>query len=87
MVVDDRAPNGLVYLSHSVAISSDLLVAGVFVDITCFAAAEESQENQWDSAYAELKCASADSLPVPSLIRVAPERTSVRLCEMPILTN
>lgn len=82
---EERAPEGLVTLGHTVAISPQLVVAGIFVDITCFAAAEESQANEEDSAYAEFKCRDGDGFPVPSLIRLVPERTRVRLCEMPVL--
>jgi hypothetical protein len=80
----DHAPGGLVTLSHAVAISSELAVAGIFVDITCLAAAEESPVES-DSAYAELKCRSGDGYPVPSRLRLDPERVRVRLCEMPWL--
>jgi hypothetical protein len=84
---EDRAAGGLVTLSHTVAISSELVVAGVFVDITAYAAAEESQANESHSAYAEIKCRNGDGFPVPSRLRLVPERTRVRLCEMPILTK
>jgi hypothetical protein len=83
---EDRAPGGLVTLSHAVAISSELVIAGIFVDITCVAAAEESRVKESDSAYAELKCRSGDGYPVPSRLRLDPERVRVRLCEMPWLT-
>jgi hypothetical protein len=84
---EDRAPGGLVTLSHAVAISSELASAGIFVDITCVAEAEESQANPLDSAYAELKCRSGDGYPAPARLRLDPERTRVRLCEMPWLTR
>jgi hypothetical protein len=82
---EDRAPGGLVTLNHAVTISPELVVAGIFVDITCFAAAEESQADESDSAYAELKCRDGDGYPVPSRLRLDPERTRVRLCEMQVL--
>ena len=79
-----HGPADLVTLSHAAAISSELVVAGIFVDITCLAAAEESAHES-DSAYAELKCRSGDGSPPPSRLRLDPERTRVRLCEMPVL--
>jgi hypothetical protein len=82
---EDSAPGGLVTLNHAVAISSELVVAGIFVDVTCFAAAEESETNESDSAYAELKCRDGDGFPVPSRLRLDPQWTRVRLCEMPVL--
>jgi hypothetical protein len=84
MDLEDRAPGGLVTLSHAAAISGELVVAGIFVDITCFAAAEQSQ-NESHSAYAELKCRSGDGYPVPSRVRLDLGRIRVRLCEMPLL--
>ncbi len=80
-----HAPEGLVRLSHTVAVSPELLVAGVFVDITCFAAAEESQTDASQSAYADLKCKRGDGFPVPSRLRLTPDQVRVRLCEMPLL--
>jgi hypothetical protein len=87
MDLNNRAPGGMVRLSHTVAISAELVIAGVFVDITCFAAAEESPANVDDSAYAELKCARGDGWPVPSHLRLVPEETRVFLCEMPFIAR
>jgi hypothetical protein len=87
MDLTDRATEGLVTLSHAVAISNELVVAGIFVDLSCFAAAEESHDDESDSAYAELKCRGGDGYPVPSHVRLAPERVTVRVCEMPILVK
>ena len=86
MGIEDRTQEGLVTLSHAVAVSSELVVAGIFVDITCVATAEESQANVSDPAYAELKCRSGDGYPVPARLKLDPERLRVHLCEMPWLT-
>jgi hypothetical protein len=82
---EDSAPEGLVTLNHAVAISSNLAVAGIFVDLSCFAAAEESEANVSDSAFAELKCMPGDGFPVPSHLRLDIEQIKIRLCEMPPL--
>jgi hypothetical protein len=80
---EDHVPSGALTLQHAAAIDQDLRVAGVFVDITCFAAAEIAP-SKWDSAFAEFKCRSGDGFPPPSQIRVDhQEGVSLRLCEMP----
>jgi hypothetical protein len=81
---EDHAPGGLVTLSHAVPITNALAVAGIFVDITCFAAAEDSPDSN-KAAYAELKCSRGGTYPVPSRLRLDPERVRIRLCEMPPL--
>ncbi|QUC59013.1 hypothetical protein IOD14_20725 [Streptomyces sp. A2-16] len=87
-VTTDRTDDGLVTLSHAVAISSELVVAGIFVDITCFASAEESPENESDSAFAEFQCENRDgAFPPPSRLKLNPERVRVRLCELAALVK
>jgi hypothetical protein len=81
--LDDLAPQGLITLEHSVAIGDQLQVAGLFVDVFCFAAAEVSQDGSLSSAYAELKCRSGDGFPVPSRLRLDLESLRVRLCATP----
>ena len=85
--LDDHAPSGTLNLHHAVTISRDLQVAGVFVDITCFAAAEIAENSQVLSAYADLKCRSGDGYPVPSQVRVDQEQVQIRICEMPDLAE
>jgi hypothetical protein len=81
--LDDNAPSGTLKLHHAISISRDLQVAGVFVDITGFAAAEIAENSQVLSAYADLKCRSGDGYPVPSQVRVDREQVQIRICELP----
>ena len=85
--LDDHAPSGTLNLHHAVSISRDLQVAGVFIDITCFAAAEIAENPQVLSAYADLKCRSGDGYPVPSQVRVDQEQVQIRMCEIPDLAE
>ncbi len=82
----DSAPEGVVKLSHSAVIPGGLVVAGIFVDATCHAIAEEFLADVNKIAYAELKCRGDDiAYPVPSRLRLIPERTELVFCERPLL--
>jgi hypothetical protein len=84
---DDHSSAGTLNLRHAVIISPALEVAGVFVDLTCFAAAEIAGDPQVLSAYADLKCRSGDGYPVPSQVRVEQEQVQIRMCELPDLAD
>jgi hypothetical protein len=86
---DDRAPSGRINLSNTVALSPETLTLSVFVDVTCFAGAEESEELL--PAFALFECrdkpvteANGTWIP-PSRLRL--HRVTARLCELPILVQ
>ena len=84
----DHAPGGVVPLSLTVALSPATSTLGIFVDVTCFAAAEETEE-PFQSAFTVFECRNKPleditGLPVfPSRLRVA--EATARLCELPVL--
>lgn len=84
---EDHAPSGRLSLQHAVAISRDLNLARVFVDIACLAAAEIDESDKWRSAYAHIHCRTGGFSPTPCRVRVDPGQVRIRLCEMPSLTE
>jgi hypothetical protein len=88
-VTHDLAPDGKFSLVNSVRIAPETLNLSVFVDVTCFAGAEQD-ESQYKSSFAVFDCRNKPVgegigcyyLP-PARLRV--HRISARLCEYPNL--
>lgn len=84
----DRAPGGLIDLTTTAILGSGTSVLSVFVDATCFAGAEES-EDQFVSGFSVFDCRDkpvGDLIGVytqPSRLRI--RQVTARLCELPVL--
>jgi hypothetical protein len=86
----DRAPGGIVNLSTTVAPAPATSILSVFVDVTCFAAAEETAE-QFKTGFALFECRNKAVTEIngiyvpPSRLRV--RQVTARLCEVPVLVQ
>ena len=84
----DRAPNGMITLAKTLAVAPATSTLAVFVDATCFAAAEETAE-QFRSAFKLFDCRNKPVTEIngiyvsPSRLRV--RQVTARLCELPVL--
>jgi hypothetical protein len=84
----DRAPGGVVPLSLTVALAPATSALAMFVDVTCFAAAEETEE-RFRSAFTVFECRNKPVEEItglyvfPSRLQVA--QATARLCELPVL--
>ncbi|MDR6689050.1 hypothetical protein J2Y41_004654 [Arthrobacter sp. 1088] len=76
---EDGAPDGLIRLSHRVGLDPELAVAGVFISLSAFAGAEESQ-SPVESAFAQMNAFPGAYPPfIPSRLHV--KAIDVRICE------
>jgi hypothetical protein len=87
---DDRAPGGVIFRNIIVALGPETSTLAVFVDLTCFAGAEEDQE-QFLSGFTVFECRDK---PVEEIngIYVPPSRLRLRqvaakLCQLPVLSQ
>lgn len=66
----DGAPDGLIHLSHRVVLHPELIVAGIFINLSAFAGAEES-ETPFQSAFAQMNAFPGAFPPfIPSRLQV-----------------
>ena len=85
---DDRAPDGRIHLESTVAIGPETSELAVFVDVSCFAGAEEVDESS-SSGFAVFECRDKPVEEITGLY-VPPARLRIRymsaeLCELPVL--
>lgn len=87
----DRAPGGIVELTLVAALGPSTSAVSVFVDVSCFAGAEETEEPESYSAFALFECRDKPVTEIngswvpPSRLRV--RRTSARICQLPVLVQ
>jgi hypothetical protein len=86
---DDLLPSGVIPLNRTIGLQAATSTITVFVDATCFAAAEETQ-TPFESAFAQFECRNKPNDEIigiyvpPSRLRV--HQITVRLCQFPLPT-
>lgn len=86
---EDSAPGGMVYLATVAALAPETSSVGIFVDVRCLSAAEETQE-QFQTGFALFECRDkpvdeiTGAYAFPSRLRIC--QVEAELCEVPYLS-